>query len=209
MLGKAPTRMVLVVPCAHPQTAVASQSNNPTKERLLTLVTSDDHGEDAGRIFLLILLIFLALGVLAGSPVMSDQIRESRVVEDAGGRVTDIEKHLIERAVGKVAVDQVAQLFSVTEGGEWAVNQADDLAQIDVRGIAAQLVAALGAAHTFHHAGVLELEEDQFEKLLRERLLVGDVADLDGSLVIVTGEHHHGLEGVESFLRDLHRRLLL
>src|ERR1017187_8430946 len=137
MLGKAPTRMVLAVPCAHPETAVGSRSNNPIKERLLTLVTSDDHGEDAGRIFL---LIFLALGVLAGSPVMSDQIRESCVVEDAGGRVTDIEKHLIERAVGKVAVDQVAQLFSVTEGGEWAVNQADDLAQIDVRGIAAQQI---------------------------------------------------------------------
>src|ERR1017187_1395652 len=141
MLGKAPTRMVLAVPCAHPETAVARQSNNPTKERLLTLVASDDHGEDAGRIFL---LIFLALGVLAGSQaVMSDQIRESRVVEDAGGRVTDIEKHLIKGAVGKIAIDQVAQLFRVTEGGEWAVNQADDLAQIDVCGLAAQLVAAL------------------------------------------------------------------
>jgi hypothetical protein len=28
--------------------------------------------------------------------------------------------------------------------------------------------------------------------------------DADGALVVVAGQHHHGLEGVKAFLRDLH-----
>ena len=140
--------------------------------------------------------------------VVSDQISERRVVEDAGGRVTNIEKHLIKGAVQQIAVNEFAQLFGVAERGEWAVDEANDLAEMDVGGFAAQLVATLGAAHALHHAGILEFEQDQFQELLGENLFVGDVADLDGALVMMAGKHHHGLQGVESFLRDLHGRIL-
>src|ERR1700691_751595 len=78
MLGNAPTRMVLTVPWAHPETAVASQSNNPVNnpanQRLLTLAASDHHGEDAGGVFLLSLLALAAAWAVIG-----DQIGEGGV----------------------------------------------------------------------------------------------------------------------------------
>jgi hypothetical protein len=158
---------------------------------------------------LLLFLVSPLFGDTAGSRgVGSDQIRKSCVVEDAGGRVTNVEKNLVKGAVRQIAVDEFAQLVGVAERRERTVDEADDLAEMDVGGFAAQLVAALGATHTLHHAGVLEFEEDQFQELLGENLFVGDVADLDGALVMMAGKHHHGLQGVESFLRDLHGRIL-
>src|ERR1700735_3857314 len=48
MLGNAPTRMVVALPCAHPETAAASQNKSATTNSLRTLTTSEDQGEDAG-----------------------------------------------------------------------------------------------------------------------------------------------------------------
>ena len=79
---------------------------------------------------------------------------------------------------------------------------------MDVGGIAAQLVAALGPTRAFHHAGILEFEQDQFQEFFREHFFVGDVADLDGAFVMAARQHHHGLESVESFLGDLHRGII-
>ena len=41
---------------------------------------------------------------------------------------------------------------------------------------AAQLVAALGSAHAFHHAGVLQFEEDEFQKFFWKIFFVSDLA---------------------------------
>src|ERR1700690_626160 len=187
---------------AHPEIAVASQTTSPRSEPLLTFASSDDHGEDAGRFFLLVLL---ALGALAGTRSIDDQVSQSGVVEDTGRGIADVEKDLIKGAMRKIVVNQFAQLFGVAEGGERAVNQADNLAQLDVGRVAAQLVAALGPANALDHAGVLQFQENQFQEFFREHLFIGDIADPNGALVMMAGEHHHGLEGVESFLGDLHR----
>ena len=175
----------------------------PQREMISSpFLAPDDHGEDAGRIFL---LIFLALAGFGGARVVAgDEVGECGVVEDAGGGVADIQEYLVESAMGEVAVDEFAELFGVTEWGQWAVDQADDLAEVDVRRLAAELVAALGAAHAFHHAGILEFEEDEFQEFFREHLFVGDVSNLDGALVVMAGQHHHGLKSVETFLRDFH-----
>src|SRR5271167_2088461 len=118
--------------------------NTATRDRLLTLLASNHHGEDAGRIFL------LALAALAGArATVDDQIRESRVVEDTRCRVSDVEKHLVQGAVRQIAVDQFTQLLGVAEGRQRTVNQANDLAEMDVGRFAAQLVAALGPAYAF------------------------------------------------------------
>src|ERR1700680_4213428 len=53
VLGNSPTRMVVALPCAHPETAVASQNKSAAMDRLRTLATSDDQGEDAGGAALL------------------------------------------------------------------------------------------------------------------------------------------------------------
>src|SRR5580700_1890205 len=106
MLGNAPTRIVLAAPWAHPETTNANQRENPTSILLFTLVASDDHGQNAGLIFLLALR---TLTVLAGlRAVVGDQVGQSGVVEDARGRIANVEKHLVESAVGKIAIDQFA-----------------------------------------------------------------------------------------------------
>src|SRR6266576_3003869 len=98
MLGKAPTRTVLAGAWAKTETTVVSQSSNATKKFLLTLTTPDDHGQDAGRIFL---LIFLTLGTLADSRAADgDQVRQTCVVEDTSGGIANVEEYLVEGTVG-------------------------------------------------------------------------------------------------------------
>src|SRR5580704_2903156 len=104
----------------------------------------------------------------------------------------------------QIAVDEHAQLLRVAKWGERAINEAHDLAQPDFIRFPAQLVAALGPANALNHARVLEFEEDEFQKLFRKILFVGDFANFDRALMVMTGEHHHGLERVESFLRYFH-----
>src|SRR5260370_13110026 len=123
-LGNAPTRMVLTGHSAQTETMVATQSTNPIK-CLFPLLASDDHGKE-GRI---LLGTFLALTIPANPrAVVRDQVGQGGVVEDAGGRIANVEEDLIEGTVGKVAVDQFTQLFGVAERRERAVNQAHDLA---------------------------------------------------------------------------------
>ena len=124
--------------------------------------------------------------------------------EYVGRCIAHIEENLVERAVRNIAVDQHTQLIRVTERGQRPVNQPYDFAQVNVRRIAAQLVAALGTAHALDNASVLEFEQNQFQELLRKILFIRDVSDPDRTLLILAGEHHHRLQCVQSFLRDLH-----
>jgi len=87
--------------------------------------------------------------------------------------------------VWQVAVDEYAKLLGVGKRRYWAVDQAHDLAQMDFGGISAQLVAALGSAHAFDHAGVLQFEEDEFQKFFWKIFFVSDLANLDGALVMM------------------------
>src|SRR5579859_1743119 len=179
---------------------------NPTNIFLLTSRTPDHHWENAGGF---LLLIPGTPGRFAGAgAVPNDQVGQSRVIEDAGCGVAYVEKDLVESAVGQIAVNQFAQLLGIAERRERTVNQADDLAKMDVGWISSQLVTALGPADALNHAGVFEFEQDKLEEFFRERLFIGDVANLDGALIVVTSQHHHGLQGVESFLRDLHRQVI-
>src|SRR5438132_2618772 len=59
-------------------------------------------------------------------------IGERSAFEDLGSRVADVEKHLVERPVLGVAVDQDAQLFRIAKRRQRAINQPDDFAEIDL-----------------------------------------------------------------------------
>src|SRR5258708_3225811 len=167
-------------------------------------LASNDHGEDAGRF--LFLLLVPVLFPSFGSPWsrIDDQIGQSCVVEDMGCGVANVQKDLIKRPVRQIPINQDAQLLGIPERSQRAVNQPDDLAQSDIGWVAAQMVATFRAPNTLDNAGVLEFQQDQFEELFREILLVSDVADLDRPLMVVAREHHHGLQGVESLFADLH-----
>ena len=95
-------------------------------------LTPDDHGEDAGRIFL---LIFLTPGILADAwAAVRDQVGQSGVVEDASRRIANIEEDLVKGAVGKIAVNQFAELLGIAEGRERTVNQSHDFAEVNFAG---------------------------------------------------------------------------
>src|ERR1022692_573089 len=198
MLGNAPTRMVV---CAELDSAAPPTRTRLKKNRLFNLLAPDHHGQDTALLFLLVggPLAFCGTRGSAGN-----QVRQRSVFENLGSRVAHIEKHLIKRAVGQIAVDQRAKLLSISKGRHRTINQTHDLTQPDLARIAAQLVAAFSPSHALDHACVLQFEEDQLKEFFRKILFVGDFADLDGALTVMPGEHHHGLERVESLLRDFH-----
>ena len=57
-------------------------------------------------------------------------IFERSAFENLGRGIAHIEEDLIERTMGHVAIDQIAQLFGIAEGGQGPINQANDVAQL-------------------------------------------------------------------------------
>src|SRR4029077_17014331 len=112
-------------------------------------------------------------------------VGEGSVFENFGRRVSHIEKHLIERAMLSVVINQATQLLSISKRRQWTVNQPDDFAQMDFVRRPTQLVSALGAASAFYDARVFQLEQNQFQKFLWKSFFISNVADADGSLVVV------------------------
>src|SRR5215469_447363 len=124
--------------------------------------------------------------------------------QNLGRRVAHIQKHFVERAMRRILVDQRAQSFGVAKGCERAVNQADDLAQMDLARRTPQRISALGPTHALDHPCVLHFQQDEFEKFLRKVLFVRDIPYANCALVVTSSQHHHGLQRVKALLRDLH-----
>jgi hypothetical protein len=162
---------------------------------------SDHHGEDAGGFFF---RIFQSPAAFAGRHVAGNEIGKCCVFENAGSRIANIEKDLVERAMRQIAVDQFAKMFGITERSEGPVNQANDLAKADVGRFAAEHISALGTASTVNHAGVFQFEQNQLQELFRKSFLVRDVANLYCALMVMPCQHHHGLQSVQTFLGDFH-----
>src|SRR5437667_7436889 len=194
MLGYAPTRITVAFPCAKPQ---MENANNRTSTRMNFLfifypgdISVNYHWQHTALIFLLA----PALADLRSSGIGSaDNVCQRRVFQDPSCRGAHIEEHLIQRPMFDIAIDQASELLGVTEWRQWTVNQSNDFAQMDLRRRAAQSVPALGATHAFHDAGVFHFQENEFQKFFRQDFLVRDVANLDGPLVVMAGQHHQGL----------------
>src|SRR5437660_5412822 len=99
--------------------------------------------------------------------------------------------------------DQAAELIRISKRCEWTVNQTNDLAEFDLRWCSPQPVAALRTPNAFHDARVLEFQQNQFKKLLRQVAIHGDVPDLDGFVSVSAAKGHYRLQRVKPFLRDL------
>src|SRR5579883_1309129 len=106
------------------------------KRRLITLEASGHHGENVGEFFFHAFFGF-------HNAVAADKIGQRGVVENACGRIADIEKDLVHLAMRQVPIDQFAEMLGVAKGRERTVNQTDDLTERYVGGIAAQLVSTL------------------------------------------------------------------
>src|ERR1700722_4544541 len=100
MLGKAPTRMVV---CARPGSTAKNAKANITGRRLLTLVSSDNHGQHTG--FLFFLSRPLPFSSRSG---LGNQIRERGVLQNVCGCIAYVEEQLVKRSMRQVAVNQRA-----------------------------------------------------------------------------------------------------
>src|ERR1700683_271440 len=202
-LGKAPTRMVFALPWAGAETDAARLRASPNQKDLFTLVASDDHGENTTCFFLLRAALRLAAFSSTWGGTLN-QLRQGCMFQDFRSRISHVKEHLIEGAMWQVAVDQSAQLIGIGERRKRAVNQANDFAEMNFIGIAAQLIAAFGSANALHDAGIFQFQHNKFQKFFRKAFFIGDVANLDRALVMMARQHHHGLQRVESLLRNFH-----
>ena len=86
-----------------------------------------DHGENAGLLFLP--LLPGALGSLVRLGIAYD-IGEGCVLQNLCGGVAHVEKNLIQGTMGMIFVDERPELLGVAKGREWAVDEADDFAEV-------------------------------------------------------------------------------
>src|SRR5882672_1407169 len=153
MLGKAPTWMTV---CAEADSATSRKNDAAITNRLVMALfpsSVQHHGQHTG--------FFLFLGATSGTGRhLVHQVGQSRVVEDLCGRVADVEKYLIQRAMVSIASDQAAQLFRIAERRQRTVDEPDNFAQADFSGWTPQRISALGAADALHDAGILQFEEN-------------------------------------------------
>ena len=102
-------------------------------------------------------------------------------------------------AVFAAAVGHAAEAGQRRQG---SVHDADDLAESHLVRRLQQGVTAILAAPALHHALVLEVEQDLFEKALRQPLAFRDVADHQRFALLEIGKHQQGLQRVLGFLRQ-------
>src|SRR5581483_1442101 len=198
MLGKAPTRITAFCP---KETPVACATKSPRTAKNLALMrplaSVNHHGKNACFGFLTLTLLIAAFGFF-------HNVGESGTFLDLCDRIPHLQKDLVQLAMRQVAIDQVPQRFGVAKRRQRPIDQPDNLAQANLGRQPAQLISALGAPHAFHHARVLQFQQNQFEKLFRQSFFVRDIANLDRALLVVPRQHHHGLQCVQTLLRDLH-----
>src|SRR5450631_572701 len=203
ILGNATPRMTVCAAAnAH------SKSNEQVELKNLRLVmplTSRQHRQYTGLAFLLLAGFPIdALWTGTSSRPAADQVGQRRILQNLGGCIPYFQKYSVQGAMVRIAIDQNAQLIRVSKWRQRPVNQTDDFAQPDLRWSPAQPVSTLCAAHALHHARVLQFQKNQLQKLFGEILLVGDVANPDCTLGVAPGQHHHRLQRIQPFLRNLH-----
>jgi len=99
--------------------------------------------------------------------------------------------------------NQASELIRISKGREWPVNQTNDLAEFDLRWRAPQPVPALRTPDALHNASVLEFQQNQFKKLLRQVAIQGDVPDFDSLISVSAAKGHYRLQRIKPFLRNL------
>src|SRR6266478_559295 len=206
ILGNAPTRMTLCAPANTP--SKKNTSAETKKFRLIMALASSQHRQHSG------LGLFLPVGLPVngllnglrtgpGRPA-ADQVGQRRILQNRGGRIPYLQKHLVQGAMVRIAIDQSAQLVRISEGRERPVDQTDDFAQPDLGWRPAQPVSALGAAHALHDARILQFQKNQLQKLFRQIFFVSNVANSDRTLGVAPGQQHHRLQRIQPFLGNLH-----
>jgi hypothetical protein len=101
-------------------------------------------------------------------------------------------------------VGHFGRLIEPGNGGEAAFEGFDDLADVDLGGVADKLVAAGGAADGADEASLAESGEELVKVLLGDVAPEGDFGGLQGPAAIVASEFDKGAEAVVATSGDAH-----
>src|ERR1019366_3109702 len=137
ILGNAPTRMTVWAPANTPSKKI--KQAEAKKLRLVMALAFRQHRQHPGLGFFL-----PADPPVAGLPVdglrtgtrrrpTADQVGQRRILQNPGGRIPYFQKHLVQGAMVRIAIDQSAQLIRIPKRCQRPVNQTDNFAQPDLR----------------------------------------------------------------------------
>ena len=147
-------------------------------------------------------LLLLAQGDL-------NDVFQGVAVEDVGDGVADIDHEHAEAAVGLIRAGAffILGLAGAADGGELAVDEADDVAHDDGFHGLGQAGAAILAAHAFDITGGAQLEEDGFKEFEGQVLLLGQGGDGDDAFLLTFGnaEAYQGAQCIFSAFGQSHK----
>src|SRR5947208_13950443 len=111
------------------QTAQSQIPRFPQSHRLRIFapwISVDHHWQNSGFFGF---FLALAAGRFRALP---HNVSQRSVLENLCCGIPNIQEHLVKRAVLSIAVNQAAKLFRVAEKRQWALDQADNLAQTNL-----------------------------------------------------------------------------
>ena len=138
-----------------------------------------------------------------------DDIGEAIAIEDLGDGVSDIEHEHAEAAVIFVWAGAafVSGDADAGNGGEWAIDQADDLTENDLAGGFSEGVSARLSSFGLDEAPDAELGEDLFEKLYGKTFFSNEFANFQHRATHFIGDAKidQGSEGIFATFGEFHR----
>ena len=120
------------------------------------------------------------------------------------GGVVDLAHERANTARGRVGALRARPCVCVPhafDGRERAIESPQNTARADLLGMAREEVSAPLSLLALQHPALLELEQNELEKLLRDSLFGGEVGDEHGPAAVFAREAHHRLQPVFRFLR--------
>ena len=135
----------------------------------------------------------------------ADRIGDGAFVENVPGRVSHLGEDPADLAVPlalAVVAAPIGHFGQTRQRRDRSVDDAENAAEGDLRRVLEKLIAAELAAPADQDAVALQVEKDLLEKLLRDRLLVGDVGDEDRLALWRLRERNKGSKCVFGLLGD-------
>jgi len=130
---------------------------------------------------------------------MTCELRQRGVVENSGGGVSNVKKHLEKSAVLLIGLHQPSQRLAIGNGSQRSVNSPYDLAEENLLRPPSQLVPSVRASQASDEARRLKIKKDEFQEFLRNVFGGGDVGDFH-RLGVVAGQSDHCLQRIKTLL---------
>ena len=127
------------------------------------------------------------------------ELRQRGVVENPGGGVSNVKKHLVKSAVLLIGLHQPTQRLAIGNRSQRPVNSAYDLAEENLLRRPPQQVPSLRASQAADKPRRLEIKKNKFQEFLWNVFGGGDLGDLH-RLRVASRQSDHCLQCIKTFL---------